>query len=248
VRAATIAITTYNQPKMLGVWMDTLRIYPEDLLAQIEFVVVDDCGETPAEIPKDVQDLLPVQLFQVTKDVPWNQPMTRNLAAHHVRTPWIIFADVDMVFDVDMLRRALKMIEITPPTVVIRYTLQHRVGKSKGLIDISSPNTWIMRKSQFDTLGGYHEDFVGHKGWSDCLLLETIRHIYKIAHPRELYAQFFSTAEIPDAAVTTLDRNTKRNKYLINGKLAEIRKAGGAARWVKNRKDKKLRLPWIRKL
>jgi glutaryl-CoA dehydrogenase len=93
-----------------------------------------------------------------------------------------------------------------------------------------------------------HEDFVGHKGWSDCLLLETIRHIYKIAHPRELYAQFFSTAEIPDAAVTTLDRNTKRNKYLINGKLAEIRKAGGAARWVKNRKDKKLRLPWIQKL
>ena len=243
LRLVTLAMAVYGQPKMLNVWLETLRSYPEEVLDQLELIVVDDCGSPPAEIPMDIQDLLPVQVFRVTEDIPWNQPGARNLAMDHVRTPIVLFVDPDMVFPAEMMALNLEAAHDLPEGRIIRFSLQHRSGPGKGSIDTTSPNTWFCHVSDFLLVHGYDEDYCGHKGWSDVQLLDIMTSAFKISHTKKLYAQFYSDTEVSDAMVSSLDRNTKHNRYMRLGKHRKAALCGG---WVKfsQRLGNRIRFKW----
>lgn len=234
-------MAVYGQPKMLGVWMDTLRTYPPETLEQLELIVVDDCGEPPVEIPEDIQALLPVQLFRVTKDIPWNQPGARNLALDHCRTPIVLFVDPDMVFPAEMMALNLQAARDLPEGRVIRYSLKH---KRSGVLDTTSPNTWFCYVKDFLAIGGYDEDYSGHKGWSDVQVLDIMAAAYKISHTKKLYADFYSDGDVSDALVSGLDRDTKWNKWnRRQPKTTEAQRTGG---WLKfaSRLGQRIRFPW----
>jgi hypothetical protein len=235
-------MATYGQPKMLDVWFETLRSYSGQTRSKLELIIVDDHGDPPAEIPEDVKLLLPCQLFRVLEEIHWNQPGCRNLAAEHVRTPLVLFVDPDMVIQATMMERFLEAGRRLPIGHVIRFMLRHR---NTGEMDSSSPNTWFMHVDDFFRVGGYDEDFSGAKGWSDVQLLDVMKANYKVSHRADLYADFYSSAEIPDAAVTTLDRSTKANKHKRLLKVKQARMMGG---WVKfarqQRSAPRLRFRW----
>jgi len=246
-RLATIAMATYGQPLMLGVWFDTLRSYPLYILRRLELIIVDDCGTPPAEIPDDVQALLPCKLFRVLQDIHWNQPGARNLALDNVTTPLVLFVDPDMVFSEGMMR---KMIEAGDSLVfghVIRFCLRHREGPKKGSIDTSSPNTWFMHAVNLRRVGGYDEDFCGAKGWSDVQLLDVLRSSYRVRQREDLFAEFYGTGEISDAAVMGLDRSTVRNKKIRVNNVRVSKQMGGWLKFAK-RSVPRLRFRWSRLL
>lgn len=242
-RLVTIAMAVYGQPLMLEVWFDQLRKYPPSLLEHLELVIVDDHGDPPAEIPEDVQRLLPCQLFRVLDDIHWNQPGARNLALEHIRTDLVLFVDPDMLFGVEMMKKMLDDAWELPRGRVIRFCLRHREGPSKGQIDTSSPNTWFMHVADLTRIGGYDEDFCGAKGWSDVQLLDVVRSVYRVRHDTSLFAEFYGTGEISDAAVEKLDRSTVRNKKI---RLRNIRVAKQMGGWLKfaKRPVPKLRFRW----
>lgn len=249
-RLVTLAMAAYGQPLMLEVWFDTLRSYPYVVLSQMELIIVDDCGEPAVEIPEDIQALLPCQLFRVTKDIPWNQPGARNLALEHARTRLILFVDPDMVFPAGMMNKMLLAGLELEEHRVIRFQLRHRLGLFKGHIDASSPNTWFLHVEDFRRIGGYDEDYSGHKGWSDVQLLDIMRTVYKVRHDPALYAEFYAAEEIPDAMVSTLDRNTKHNKYQRLGKVRQANLTGGWGKFARDVvcKRPRLRFTWERVL
>lgn len=232
-RLVTLAMAVYGQPKMLDVWFDTLRTYSNAMLDMMELIIVDDCGDPAAEIPDDICLLLPSRLFRVTEDIPWNQPGARNLALEHADTELILFVDPDMVFPMDMMRRMLSRGLDLKSKHVIRYQLKHRTGHAPGYITDLSPNTWFLHVEDFKSIGGYDEDYAGAKGWSDVQLLHVMRAAFKLHHDADLYADFYGVDEIPDAAVTSLDRNVKRNKYMIQGKVRQSNLCGGWLKFVK---------------
>lgn len=242
-RLATLAMATYGQPLMLEVWFETLRSYPKDVLDQLELLIVDDCGDPPAAIPEDVQALLPCQLFRVLDDIRWNQPGARNLALFHVRTDLVLFVDPDMVFPDGMMRKMLDVGFELPRSRVIRYCLRHREGPKKGMVDMTSPNTWFMWADDLRRVGGYNEDFCGSKGWSDVELLDVIRSTYRVRQDQELFAEFYGVGEIPDAAVHGLDRSTARNKKIRVNNIRIAKQMGG---WLKfaRRPHPKMRFRW----
>jgi hypothetical protein len=239
----TLAMAVYGQPLMLGVWFDTLRTYTSEMLAEMELIIVDDCGDPAAEIPEDIQAMLPCRLYRVTKDIPWNQPGARNLAIDKAATKLILFVDPDMVFPARMMEKMLDAGAALEPHRVIRFQLRHRLGRAKGHIDASSPNTWFLHVEDFRRIGGYDEDYSGHKGWSDVQLLDIMRTVYKVRHDPTLFAEFYAAEEIPDAMVSTLDRNTKHNKYQRLGKVRQANLTGG---WGKFARDVVCKRPRLR--
>lgn len=246
-RLVTIAMATYGQPKMLGVWFDTIRSYPKDVLKQLELIIVDDHGDPPAEIPDDIQKLLPCQLYRVLDDIHWNQAGARNLALEHVQTNLVLFVDPDMVFPAGMMQKMLDVGWELPRGRVIRYCLRHREGPSKGQVDMASPNTWFIHAADMRAVKGYDEDFSGRKGWSDVQLLDVLRSAYRVRQDAALFAEFYGTGEVSDAAVNGLDRSTVQNKKLRVNNVRVARAMGG---WIKfaKRPVPKLRFRWERVL
>ena len=232
-RLVTLAMAVYGQPKMLEVWFDTLRSYPTVLLNQMELVIVDDHGNPAAEIPQDIQDLLPCKVFRVIDNIPWNQPGARNLALANMDTRLVLFVDPDMVFPAGMMNLMLLAGLGLKGGEVIRFMLKHRSGASKGKLDPSSPNTWFLHVEDFLRVGAYDEDFSGNKGWSDVQLLDVMKANYKIQHNPNLFADFYGVDEVSDAMVTSLDRSTKANKHKRLLKVKEARMMGGWAKWTK---------------
>lgn len=237
----TLAMAVYGQPKMLEVWFEMLRSYPPETLAKLELLIVDDCGSPPATVPDDIQAMLPCQLFRVLEDIPWNQPGARNLALDHCRTPLVLFVDPDMVFSPAMMDRLLETGASLRKGTVIRFMLKHR---SNGKLDGSSPNTWFCHVSDFMIVGGYDEDYAGHKGWSDVQLLDVMTATFKIQHRADLFAQFYNVDEIADAMVTTLDRSHVINRRLRLKKVAWSRRRGGWKAFVKAGGRPRIRFPW----
>ena len=241
MRLVTLAMAVYGQPKMLEVWFETLRGYSESTLEQMELLIVDDYGSPPAEIPANIHDLLPAQLFRVTENIPWNQPGARNLALQECRTPLILFVDPDMIFPATMMARLLEAGVTLPEGEVIRFMLKH---KSSGVLDGSSPNTWFLHVKDFDHVGGYDEDYAGNKGWSDVQLLDVIRTVFKVHHRKDLFADFYSSEDVPDAMVTSLDRSHVVNRKIRVRKVAWARRRGGWKEFVRIGGRPRIRFTW----
>jgi hypothetical protein len=242
-RLLTLAMAVYGQPKMLEVWFETLRTYSPDMLADMELLIVDDCGSPPATIPDDLVYELPCQIFRVTEDIPWNQPGARNLALEKCRTDLVLFVDPDMVFPAEMMDRMLEAGAKLPEGEIIRFQLQHHGGGSDGKLDGTSPNTWFCHVKDFLHAGGYDEDYAGHKGWSDVQLLDVMTSLYKIHHRADLFAQFYHTSKVSDAAVMTLDRSTVHNRKIRIKRTQAARKARSWAKWSQQPRDR-IRFKW----
>jgi hypothetical protein len=237
----TIVMAVYGQPLMLKKWFETAMGYENS--DTIRFVVVDDCGEPPATLPKNILDSLNITILRVTDDITWNQMGARNLGMS-VSSGWCAMMDPDMIFSNNVMSMILEMIPTLKRGSVVRYGLQHMSGQRKDEIDQTSPNTYIIHKDDFDYVKGYDEDYAGNKGWSDVQLLDVLISNYKIVGRKDIYAQFYSTDQIPDAAVMSLDRSVSENKKKRLKKKDESRKIGGWKRWNNNRLDNRIRFKW----
>lgn len=229
---------------MMEEQVETIIRYPKEVRDRLTVVIVDDCGTPPMDYEKFT--LLPqfckaAKLFRVTQDIPWNQPGARNLGMQH-SSGHCLLIDPDMVFDGSMIERMIEAAKKLPRRHVVKWGLRH---VNSGKIDMTSPNTWLIHRDDFFEVGGYDEDFAGHKGWSDVQFLDIMRACYKIENRPDLFANFHSTDSVADAMVTSLDRSTSTNKKKRLKKVAQARAAGGWARWAKTRKDvPRLRFPW----
>lgn len=228
----------FGQPQMMQKQMWTIAAYPRPIRNQLKVIVVDDCGDPPFLPSGEPFDL---RVFRVSENIPWNQCGCRNLVAHVADDGPMLLMDPDMVFPTEMMERMIQAAEKLPRGQVAKYGLRH-VGNKE--LDMTSPNTYIIHREDFLACGGYHEGYAGHKGWSDVELLDILSAFYKMRKRPDLYADFYSIREIPDAAVMGLDRSTKHNRGIRIKRHGQAKAVGGWIKFVKNQKSQKLRFPW----
>ena len=240
-----VCMSVYGQPDMLGFNLRTIAAYPDDILDNLNVLVADDAGdpEVSVEFCRQFPEIS-LHVWRILENVPWNQMGGRNLAMHHADPHWCLMIDPDMVFPAAMMRKVMEAASRMRRRHVLRYGLHH-VSEPAREIDMTSPNTYLIHREDFFAAGGYDEDFAGHKGWSDVQMLDVLKAHYTVEQRRDIHAEFFSTKQIPDAAVHTLDRKTAFNKKVRVRKVEEARKAGGWVKWVKKHKGPNLREPWI---
>lgn len=238
----TIVMAVYGQPLMLEKWWETLRSYDDEVLDKVHLIIVDDHGDPPVEIPDDVMGLLNCRLYRVMDDIPWNQMGARNLGMAECSTEWALMLDPDMVVEPIIAKHFLQVTSDIPKGSVCLVRLRH----PNGAFDTHSPNIYLIRKSDFDRVGGYDEDYRGHKGWSDVQFLHTLEGFkMKFVKLHEIWARFYGTKDISDAAVMTLDRDHKHNKVIHVRKMRDAQRVG-MTRWVKSRKGGNIRFRWAR--
>ena len=90
----TLVTTYYNEPEHLKKYIETSRYFIQNSLIKRLIVVDDGSQKIPAKDVIIKQDN--ISLFVVDEDLGFNSHGARNLAAKHVKTDWIFFADIDV--------------------------------------------------------------------------------------------------------------------------------------------------------
>jgi hypothetical protein len=243
----------YGQPRLLKAFTDELRGWPYEAARECELVVIDDCGD-PAVHPLEVGGLLPmeVQLLRHTRDLAWAQPACRNLAARQARGDTLILLDPDMMIPPKKAIRFVREAQQLQQGHVLRFCLKemnHPKKDMRGKVNLSSPNCWIICKADFEAVHGYNEEFAGHKGWSDVELLHVLDSAYDMRQDSSLTVDFYRrSGALPDACVTTLDREVKINlkKHARNREIVRKKFSGNWHKWRMNQGPVSRNLPSVR--
>jgi hypothetical protein len=227
---------------MLEKWWKTLRSYDDDVLDQVELVIVDDHGDPPVVIPHDIRAMLRCQLLRVTKQIKWNQMGARNLGVQEAKTDWVLMMDPDMVVEPTIAKRLLAWIPKLRQGSLVKLLLRY----TNDVLDNSSPNIYLIHRADFAKVGGYDEDYAGHKGWSDVQFLHTLTGFkMRFLKPPGLWVRYYRPRDIEDATVKTLDRSVAHNRGMHIKKMSAAKMIGWA-KWAAANKQKLIRFPWER--
>jgi len=243
----TIVCAVFGQPNMLLRQLTEFANYQEDIRENLRFIIVDDHGD-PAVTPHVgalFNELFPTEVYRVEDEINWNQMGARNLGMERAPDGWCLMIDPDMVIEATTMFRMIAATNKLGEGNLIKFGLKH-VNEPKRDVDMSSPNTYLIQRSDFWKVKGYDEDFAGNKGWSDVQLLDQLSSHFKIHKRPDLHALFYSTNQIDDAAVTSLDRSTKHNRGIRLKKVAQARRRGGWVRWTQERDNPTIRFKWTK--
>lgn len=150
----TFVYAYYDNKKMLEKHVEEWLQYP----VGIQFIIVDDASpNSPArDILKHVD--LPLELYRVEQNIPWNQNGARNLAMMQCKSDWALMLDMDHFLPVKEATKAMAMRKHSGFYYVPRRVLPD------GSSHKPHPNTFMLERQKFWECGGYDEDFCGYYG------------------------------------------------------------------------------------
>jgi len=211
VRArCTLVYPYYEAPRMLALQLEAWSAYPKELLRCLEIVVVDDGSPTAPATVVLGEARLPLKLYRIVEDIPWNQHGARNLGASEATHDWLFLSDIDIVLPADAAD-ALLQHQLEPSCY---YTVERRpVG---GGPRRTHCNTLLVQRAQFLRSGGYDEDFCGTYG-GDGVFIQRLARIARHQHFADVctigYGRMGGAPPAFEGADSSLDRDSGRAEY-----------------------------------
>jgi hypothetical protein len=206
MRHITLCMAYYLNAGMLRAQYTRLQSLPDSLRRYVSFSLVDDGS------PSDPAWLEPVGyravLHRITVDVRWNQDAARNLAVNFAPGPWVLLTDMDHLVPRVTWERLI-LGDLDARTV---YRLG-RVNYPGGDPYKPHPNTWLMTRHMFDTIGGYDERFAGYYG-TDADFAERVKRYACVEFLPEVVERV-PREIIADASTTTYERKTPQDRENI---------------------------------
>jgi Glycosyl transferase family 2 len=198
----TVICPWYLNTAIVGCQLSSWNALPDFLKDQTRFILVDD--GSPVKMPEPDVDLN-CTMARIKQDIAWNQPGARNLGAHLADTEYLFFTDIDHEITARALQQAIEK-DKDRNTV---YMFQRRFnGKSHH----PHPCSFVISKAAFDRIGGFDEDFAGHRGHDDTMFKLLIDRYLK----REtIHADLILHA---DGLTPGLNRDHSRNTLLLQFK------------------------------
>ncbi|OGS34740.1 MAG: hypothetical protein A2293_03530 [Elusimicrobia bacterium RIFOXYB2_FULL_49_7] len=207
----SIIYSVYNAETSLKRHFSQWREWPESLLNNIQFIIVDDFSDNPVHFdgPNSTNHLV----LRIDDDIDWNQPGGRNLGARLACAPWLLMTDADHEIK---LEDCSKLIEMNKnPNEFFTFKRKY----PDGTLENPHPNSFLISREQFWAFGGYDEDFCGHYGYDDILM----KRLFEKKMVKRSIDEIFLTAYKSEAC-TILDRSHKRNKRLLKKKSSLLEK------------------------
>jgi len=235
----------FNQAKSaetLTSLLDTYTQYARDLLAKIEFIVIDDGSPIDVDLSRYNLNLRHVKILD---DIPWNQGGARNLGATLGSGPWLLLSDIDICFPEKTLRY-----------LAAREIIEYRFFKfwrwDSTLEKFRKPhsNVFFMPRGTFFKYWGYDEEYAGGHGGEDYRFVKFLKSqgVVQFKLPKQYYA--FNRSEIDrDQAYHNLERDQSRNAPIDARKRCEMKYLGdtfGHSRLFLNFKWKTLSTSMLR--
>ena len=203
----TIISHVYNAQAQVDHQVALWRAYDPALLARLEFLIIDDCSDTPLVVDKGPLNL---RLLRVDDDIAWNMPGCRNLAATTASAAWLLFFDIDNVADQAAVQKMAGALDrLDPMRLHVFRRIEHGQDVEPHI------NSYLITRQGYFRAGGYDEDFCGHYGYEDVL--------FRLMWRKHVGSEVLLT----DIALTQLnhrtsglDRDTARNQALIQARAA----------------------------
>lgn len=205
----TLIFAYYENPKMLELQWQQMSHYSEAIKKRIAVIIVDDGSpRSPAkDIPRP-KGLPSTRVYRISVDIPWNQDAARNIGAYEANTPWLLMTDIDHVVPEKTLDGILTLEKDS--SVVYSFG---RIKFDSGEVREPHPNSYLMTKDLYWTIGGHDEDFGGIYG-KDVLFRKRIHRMAREVALVELPLARVGNSLVPDAGTTTISRENTTLKRL----------------------------------
>lgn len=225
----TVVMPYYKNRGMLERHIKEWKSYPPELMAQMQFVIVDD-GSPDGEdaFPVAAAAGLPnLTLFKIGVDIPWNQDGARNLGMTGLKG-WCLLTDIDHLLTAESARAILEYEKRNG----VYYVLGRR--KANGEPKPRHPNTYLIQGVTYWKTGGYNEEFRGYYG-TDGHFKKLMNTVAKGIDLFDIELVLFGREVIPDASTRDLGRkdspyNIKNNPALY-AKLKDMSKSKHTCRF-----------------
>lgn len=146
-----------------------------DLPDGVEFIIADDESHPPLEAG---DTRVPITIFRTGNTLAWTQGIGRNMAAERAKGDYFFFTDIDHILSPEAIQAALEfggdrlafprffaiLTEdgvLTQDLGILReYGLDvDHLNPKRGLYGSFHLNTFVIKRSTFEELGGYTPEF-----------------------------------------------------------------------------------------
>lgn len=214
----TLVMAYYENPGMLREHVRRLLELPDDVAAKLSVVVVDDGSPQnpaadallwhPIALELLRARLASLQVWRMGVDVRWNQDACRNVGVREAKTPWLLLTDMDHAVPLETWHALM--------TTKLRKSTAYRLARVNWpRLDPYKPhpNSWVMPRRLYWSIGGYDEALAGNYGTDGDFLVRARKHAQVDDLPLPLIR--YSRDVLPDASTTTLERKRDVDKMNV---------------------------------
>jgi glycosyltransferase involved in cell wall biosynthesis len=197
----SIVFAYYDNPLMLTYQLEKFSTFPEDLLLSLEIIIVDDASPRfGAERFARRFSKLPVVVYRLDRDRPWNQDAARNIGVKEAHADNVLLTDIDHVVPPETARALLGMEDKS--TI---FTFGRRAHFSRRIVH-SHVNSYFMARDLYWKIGGYDEDFWGTYG-TDWYFRRRAQLIADVHEMTEVRLELVTKGSVADAKNKAFSRN-----------------------------------------
>lgn len=198
--ALTVVFAYYESPQMLEYQLEQLGGLSRKFLNRIEILLVDDASPTSPALPIAAGFAqLPVSVFRINENRPWNQDAARNIGVAEASSSRVLLTDIDHVIPVETIE---KLIQLDPGAHAITFARKAHFSDRHIMPHV---NSFFLSTASFWNAGGYDEDFAGWYG-TDKLFRHRLESRVGVKLRSDLFLELVTGGSISDAKNTTFSR------------------------------------------
>ena len=203
----SLVYSYYENGGMLDRHLAEWQRYPDLIKPEFRIVVVDD-GSPKDRAEKHLREVgIPIELYRIHENIPWNVPGARNLGMNMASTKWCLLTDIDHLLPVKSAERLAARMPALKNNCA--YVLGRRWADGRELYPHG--NTYILEKAVYWACGGTNEDFSGVWGAGEGQFRRHLKRRVAIVDLPDIVLNHFGRDDIADAS--TRDWGRRGSKW-----------------------------------
>ena len=208
----TLVFSYYEAPVMLSRQIEVWNTYSASSVSKV--ILVDDGSQVhpAADVVRLHPCSLPLELYRVKDNIPWNISGARNLGCS-VATGWIYLSDIgELVQPADVV----KMGEGLTSGCFYQFP---RAAWPSGRERRPAMVNLVLERELFDRVGGFDEDYSGAYGNEDMDFYLRMKRTGRLVYRADVRVWSMPSYMVPDACASGLSRDNSRNNAILLGKV-----------------------------
>jgi hypothetical protein len=211
----------YDNPRMLQMQMDCWSTYGGVLAQPPRIIIIDDgspktsAAEVVRKHLRKQARKLPLRVFRIKEDIPWNFAGARNLGCHQAEG-WIYMSDIDTLLPAEDAKTLFESQPLDPECFYMPQRLKLHTGKitKQALVNL------LFHKDKYVAIGGYDEDYAGNYGREETDFHRRLQRVAQKIDRPDVTLKVIPLRQVRDARTTGRPRDKTHNTEVFDRKEA----------------------------
>jgi len=207
----------YDNPRMLRKQIECWNSYVGVLSSLPAIILVDDGSPKTraADIVRESDLKLPIEVYRIKENILWNCSGARNLGCS-LAQDWIYVSDIDTLLLSEDAKNFWEKAPLDPQCFYMprRVYLPDMRPAADGIVNL------LFHKEKFLAIGGYDEDYAGFWGKEDTDFLRRMKRVAKKTYCEDVIIRVTPHTMIKDARTRGVIRDNTRNTEQFEKKAA----------------------------